>query len=186
MAESRLKTVEYAQFKFDHHFWSNLSQIWPKCFQTGRILSESEGKKPAMGRILTKSDEIWPNSVEIQPRAFDHYLTNFGQFGEKRNHCVLWRTQEDIFESAAFFQSRCWKVSINELNHVVRNTVFFTEIRLKRSNACGLISATDFGRTNAKTDRKISKLAEFRISTKLDDIRPTSVVEIQLRAFERF
>jgi hypothetical protein len=55
-SEIRLKTVEYAQFKFDHHFWSNLSQSWPKCFQTGRISSEAADKKPAMGRISTKSD----------------------------------------------------------------------------------------------------------------------------------
>jgi hypothetical protein len=49
MAEIRLKTVEQTQFKFDHHFWTNLSQSWPKFFQTSRISSESAEKKPAMG-----------------------------------------------------------------------------------------------------------------------------------------
>jgi hypothetical protein len=49
MAEIRSKTVGYAQFQFDHHFWSNLRQIWSKFFQTGRILSELANKKPAMG-----------------------------------------------------------------------------------------------------------------------------------------
>jgi hypothetical protein len=49
MAEIRLKTVECAQFEFDHHFWSNLSQIWLKCFQTCRFPSEAADNKPAMG-----------------------------------------------------------------------------------------------------------------------------------------
>jgi hypothetical protein len=60
MAEIRSKTVEYAQFKFDHHFWSNFRQNWSKCFQTGLILAETAHKKPAMGRISAKLNEIRP------------------------------------------------------------------------------------------------------------------------------
>jgi hypothetical protein len=64
LAEIRSKTVEYAQFKFDHHFWSNLRQSWSKCFQTGRILADAAHKKPAMGRISTKLNEIRPKIIE--------------------------------------------------------------------------------------------------------------------------
>jgi hypothetical protein len=70
----------------------------------------------------------------------------------------------------------------------------WAEIRLKRSNARSLISATDFGRINAKFDRNFSKMAEFHPNrrtknqpwVKLDYIRPKSVAEIKMRAFDRF
>jgi hypothetical protein len=44
MAEIRLKMVEYAQFKFDHRFWSNFVQFgrnsihgWFVCADSGEI-----------------------------------------------------------------------------------------------------------------------------------------------------
>jgi hypothetical protein len=61
MAEIRSKTVGYAQFKFDHHFWLNLRQIWSKFFQTGRISSELAHKKISHGLNF---DQIERNSTE--------------------------------------------------------------------------------------------------------------------------
>jgi hypothetical protein len=83
MAEIRSKTVGYAQFKFDQHFWSKFRQNWSKYFQTSRISSESANKKPAMGLISTKMNEIRPKMVvEFELRVFDH-------FGGKQNYCVI-------------------------------------------------------------------------------------------------
>jgi hypothetical protein len=48
MAEIGLKTVEYAQFEFDHRFWLNFRQNWPQYFQTGRFSPKSVHGKPAM------------------------------------------------------------------------------------------------------------------------------------------
>jgi hypothetical protein len=50
------------------------SKIGQFFFLTGRILPKSMHKKPAMGRISAKLDEIWLKSVvEIEMRAFDRF-----------------------------------------------------------------------------------------------------------------
>jgi hypothetical protein len=51
----RSKTVEYA-LKFDQIFLSNLSYL--RSLKSD--FTESEHKKPAMGRISTTSNEVWP------------------------------------------------------------------------------------------------------------------------------
>jgi hypothetical protein len=72
------------------------------------------------------------------------------------------------------------------------------EIYLKRSNARSLISATDFGGTNAKnwskffqtgrtsTKSSLKKPIMGRISAKLKEIQPKSVAEIKLRPLNHF
>jgi hypothetical protein len=65
MIEIRLKTVEYAQFKFE-----KLAEVFSNLSNVVRI----GGQKTAMGRISTKWDEIQPPSVlEILLLAFDHF-----------------------------------------------------------------------------------------------------------------
>jgi hypothetical protein len=72
---------------------------------------------------------------------------------------------------------------------------FFGQNSFQAENARSLISAADFGETNANIGRNFSKLAEFhpkhkkstmiQISANLDDIRPKSVAGNKLCAFDR-
>jgi hypothetical protein len=74
MAEIRLNMVEYAQLNFRHQFWQNQRQNWRKFFQTGWIQLKSAHKKPIMGRISAKLEEIRPESVaKIKLRVFDRF-----------------------------------------------------------------------------------------------------------------
>jgi hypothetical protein len=65
MAKIHLKMVEYAQFRFDHHFWSNLRLNWSKCFQTGRISSElAQTNQPWI--------EFWPNWTKFDQKRWSN------------------------------------------------------------------------------------------------------------------
>jgi hypothetical protein len=74
MAEIRLKTVEYTQLNFCTPIWRNQRQNWRKSFQTDQIKPKSAHKKPIMGRISVKLEEIRQESVaEIKLHVFDHF-----------------------------------------------------------------------------------------------------------------